>query len=49
MSTAIPKISSPWSKIDTPVAHSLADVMSEELANQLQETEIKQLQDGSEK
>jgi hypothetical protein len=42
-------MSSPWSKIEVPTAHSLADVMSEQLANELQETEIKKLQDGSEK
>jgi RIO kinase 3 len=36
---------SPWVKIATPKADSLKDVMSEQLADELQEEEIKTLQD----
>lgn len=49
MSAIIPKVSSPWSKIDKQVEYSLKDVMSEQLANELQENEIKLLHCDSEK
>ena len=46
MSSAIPnRMSTPWSKIETPIVNSLKDVMSEQLVNELYETEVKSFQD----